>query len=87
MLRKELIGQKQAIENLDATLKKEVVQIDQVIQTLKTDRQRLGSAIKDLSEHKIDKEDFGNILKDKVGEQVKPYKEVVYVVPGKLSEG
>ena len=29
----------------------------------------------------------GNILKDKVGEQVKPYKEVRYVVPGKLSEG
>ena len=28
----------------------------------------------------------GNILKDKVGEQVKPYKEVRYVVPGKLSE-
>ena len=65
VLRKELTGQKQAIENLDATLKKEVVQIDQVIQTLKTDRQRLGSVIKDLSEHKIDKEDFGNILKDK----------------------
>jgi hypothetical protein len=29
----------------------------------------------------------GNILKNEVGEQVKPYKEVIYVVPGKLSEG
>ena len=29
----------------------------------------------------------GNILKDQIGEQVKPYKEVVYVVPGRLSEG
>jgi len=28
----------------------------------------------------------GNILKDEVGRQVKPYKEVAYVVPGKLSE-
>jgi hypothetical protein len=28
----------------------------------------------------------GNILKDEVGEQVKPYREVVYVVPGKRSE-
>jgi len=28
----------------------------------------------------------GNILKDKVGQQVKPYKKVVYVVPGKQSE-
>ncbi len=65
VLRKELTGQKQAIENLDATLKKEVVQIVQVIETLKTDRQRLGSAIKDLSKHKLDKQDFGNILKDK----------------------
>ena len=65
LLRKELTGQKQAIENSDATLKKEVAQIDQVIQALKSDRQRLGSAIKDLSEHKIDKEDFGNMLKDK----------------------
>ena len=65
VLRKELTGQKQAIENLDATLKKEVVQIVQIIETLKTDRQRLGSAIKDLSEHKLDKQDFGNILKEK----------------------
>lgn len=29
----------------------------------------------------------GNILKDQIGKQVKPYKEVVYVVPGRLSEG
>jgi len=29
----------------------------------------------------------GNILKEQVGEQIKPYKEVRYVVPGKLSEG
>jgi hypothetical protein len=29
----------------------------------------------------------GNILKDRVGEQVRPYKEVAYIVPGKLSEG
>ncbi len=28
----------------------------------------------------------GNIMKDRIGEQVKPYKEVAYVVPGKLSE-
>ena len=28
----------------------------------------------------------GNIMKEQVGEQVKPYKEVRYVVPGKLSE-
>ncbi|NIV31436.1 MAG: hypothetical protein GWN58_18670 [Anaerolineae bacterium] len=28
----------------------------------------------------------GNILKDRVGEQVRPYKETLYVVPGKLSE-
>jgi len=28
----------------------------------------------------------GNILKERVGEQVRPYREVVYVVPGKLSE-
>jgi chromosome segregation ATPase len=64
-LRNQLNGQKQAVENLDATLKKEVVQILQVMKTLKTDRQKQGSAIKDLSEHKLDKEDFGNILKDK----------------------
>jgi chromosome segregation ATPase len=64
-LRNELNGQKQAVENLDATLKKEVVQIVQVIETLKTDRERQDSAIKDLSEHKLDEEDFGNILKDK----------------------
>ena len=64
-LRNELNGQKQAVENLDATLKKEVVKIVQVIENLKTDRQRQSSAIEDLSEHKLDKEDFGNILKDK----------------------
>jgi hypothetical protein len=28
----------------------------------------------------------GNILKDEVGRRIKPYKEVAYVVPGKLSE-
>lgn len=28
----------------------------------------------------------GNILKERVGEQVRPYKEILYVVPGKLSE-
>lgn len=28
----------------------------------------------------------GNILKDRVGEQVRPYREVVYIVPGKRSE-
>jgi thymidylate synthase len=28
----------------------------------------------------------GNILKDEVGEQVRPYREIAYVVPGKLSE-
>jgi hypothetical protein len=27
----------------------------------------------------------GNILKERVGEQVRPYKEILYVVPGKLS--
>jgi len=64
-LRNELDEQKQAVENLDATLKKEVVKIVQVIETLKTDRQRQDSAIKGLSEHKLDKEDFGNVLKDK----------------------
>ena len=46
-------------------LKKEVVKIIQIRETLKADRQRTGSAIKDLSEHKLDKQDFGNILKDK----------------------
>ena len=64
-VRNELDGQKQAVENLDATLKKEVVQIAQVIETLKANRQRQDSAIKDLSEHKLDKKDFGNILQDK----------------------
>jgi chromosome segregation ATPase len=64
-VRNELNGQKQAVENLDATLKKEVVQIAQVIETLKANRQRQDSAIKDLSEHKLDKEDFDNILEDK----------------------
>ena len=29
----------------------------------------------------------GNILKDRVGEQVRTYKRVVYIVPGKRSEG
>jgi hypothetical protein len=29
----------------------------------------------------------GNILKDRVGEQVRPYKETVYITPGKLSQG
>jgi hypothetical protein len=29
----------------------------------------------------------GNILKDRVGERVKPYKETVYITPGKRSEG
>jgi len=29
----------------------------------------------------------GNILKDRVGEQVKQYKEVAYITPGKLSAG
>jgi hypothetical protein len=29
----------------------------------------------------------GNILKDQVGEQVKPYKEIAYIMPGKRSEG
>ena len=29
----------------------------------------------------------GNILKDRVGEQVRPYKETAYITPGKLSEG
>jgi len=29
----------------------------------------------------------GNIMKDQVGGQVRPYKEMIYVVPGKLSEG
>jgi hypothetical protein len=29
----------------------------------------------------------GNILKDGIGEQVKPYKKVRYVTPGKLSAG
>jgi hypothetical protein len=29
----------------------------------------------------------GNILKDRVGEWVKPYKETVYITPGKRSEG
>jgi len=28
----------------------------------------------------------GNILKERVGEQIKPYKRVVYIVPGKRSE-
>jgi hypothetical protein len=28
----------------------------------------------------------GNILKERVGEQVRPYREILYVVPGKLSE-
>jgi hypothetical protein len=28
----------------------------------------------------------GNILKDEIGRQIKPYKEILYVVPGKLSE-
>ena len=28
----------------------------------------------------------GNILKERVGEQVRPYKRVIYVVPGKRSE-
>ena len=28
----------------------------------------------------------GNILTDRVGEQVRPYREVVYIVPGKRSE-
>ena len=64
-LRVELDGQKQAVENLGATLKKEMVQIVQLIETLKTDRQKQSLAIKDLSEHKLDKEDFSNILKDK----------------------
>jgi hypothetical protein len=27
----------------------------------------------------------GNILKDRVGEQVRPYKQVAYIVPGTLS--
>ncbi len=64
-VRNELDGQKQAVENLDATLKKEVIQIAQVIETLKANRQRQDSAIKDLSEHKLDKKDLGNILQDK----------------------
>ena len=29
----------------------------------------------------------GNILKDRVGGEVKPYKETVYITPGKRSEG
>jgi hypothetical protein len=29
----------------------------------------------------------GNILKEQVGEQIKPYRRVVYIVPGKRSEG
>jgi hypothetical protein len=29
----------------------------------------------------------GNILKEQVGEQVRPYKKIVYIVPGKRSEG
>jgi len=65
LLRKDLAEQQQAIETLDTILKKEVVNIIHVRETLKTDRQKLGSAIKDLSEHKLDKQDFGNILNDK----------------------
>jgi hypothetical protein len=29
----------------------------------------------------------GNILKDRVGEQVRPYREIAYITPGKLTEG
>ena len=29
----------------------------------------------------------GNILKDRVGEQVRPHKHVAYIVPGKMSDG
>jgi hypothetical protein len=29
----------------------------------------------------------GNILKDQIAEQVKPYKEITYIMPGKRSEG
>jgi chromosome segregation ATPase len=64
-LRSELHGQKEAIENLDATLKKEVAEIVQVIKRLKENEQKQDSAIKHLSKHKFDKEDLGNILKDK----------------------
>jgi chromosome segregation ATPase len=96
-LRNTLNGQKQAIENLDATLKKEVVRIVQVIETLKTDRQRQDSAIKDLSEHKIDKEDFGSILEDKwsgyqarialLQKEIKALREEVSKVQGQLDMG
>ena len=64
VLRKELTEQQQTIENLDAILKKEVVQSIHISETLKTDRQRLSSSIKDLSEHKLDKKDFDNFIKD-----------------------
>jgi hypothetical protein len=29
----------------------------------------------------------GNILKDRVGEQVRPYRQIVYVEPGKRVKG
>ena len=95
VLRKELTEQQQAIENLDAILKKEVVKIIHVRETLKTDRQRLGSDIKDLSEHKLDKIDFGNFLQDKwsdyqakislIRKEIKALKDEVYKVQRKLN--
>lgn len=64
-LRNELYGQKQVVEDLDKTLKKEVAEIVQIIENLEKDRQKQVSAIKDLSGHKLDKEEFENILKNK----------------------
>jgi len=64
-LRNELSGQRQVVEDLDKTLKKEMTGIAQIIERLKKDRQKQDLAVKDLSEHKLDKEEFGNILKNK----------------------
>ncbi|NVL89597.1 MAG: hypothetical protein HWN69_01185 [Desulfobacterales bacterium] len=64
-LRNELREQRQVVEDLDKTLKKEVTGIVQIIERLKKDRQKQDLAVKDLLEHKLDKEEFGNILKNK----------------------
>lgn len=64
-LRSDLNVRKQAFDNLDATLKKGMAEAVQVIKKLKEDGEKQDSAIKNLSERKLDKEDVGNVLKDK----------------------
>lgn len=64
-LRSELHDQKQTVESLNRTLKKEAAGIVQAIERVKNDGEKHYSAIKDLSKRKIDKQELTSILENK----------------------